>query len=266
MNVTEDGVNIIFKSCFSKTGKQQFLEYGVLISPEKQREISTEIFFLLQLCLSLQRWFCLSYWFYQQTLTCSDSLPLMLLHYLLGLPAAHELASSSLLNYLKSNFCTLWKRRDRITAALQFRGNKARDTLRRKAHIPLQMCACPLWLTTLGKAKLGTGHHSKDRKGVSAAFTASWALRSTIGSKKKTLQAMHFSTPSSFHSLGWQDPESLFHWKSTNLWAIICRKQNAWNKDCHLWKLRREAGQRHTSHQKTANTPCTFLAPSFLCQ
>lgn len=37
--------------------------------------------------------------------------------------------------------------------------NQRRDTLRRKVHIPLQVCASPLWLTTLGKAHLGTGHH-----------------------------------------------------------------------------------------------------------
>lgn len=53
MNVSEEEVNIIFKSCFSKMEKLQLLEYGVLISPENQ--LLNRDFFLLQLCLPLQR-------------------------------------------------------------------------------------------------------------------------------------------------------------------------------------------------------------------
>lgn len=44
MNVSEGGVNIRFKSCFSKIGKLQPLYCGVLVSHENQREISTEMF------------------------------------------------------------------------------------------------------------------------------------------------------------------------------------------------------------------------------
>lgn len=63
-----------------------------------------ETFSLLQPCiLPLQRWFCISFWFYLQTLTCQGSLPLMLLCYVSGLPAEHTLASSSLFNFLKSS-------------------------------------------------------------------------------------------------------------------------------------------------------------------
>lgn len=122
---------------------------GYSSAMKSERNLNRDVF-LLQLCLSLQGWFCPSFWFYQHSLTCSDSLPLMLLQYLLGLPAAHVLASSSLLNYLKLNFCILSKRRDRTTAAqklLLFRGAKARDTLRTEVHIPLQTCASPSWLT-----------------------------------------------------------------------------------------------------------------------
>lgn len=150
--------------------KIQILEYGVLISSKNQ--LLNRDFFLLQLCLSLQRWFCLSYWFYQQTLTCSGSLPLMLLHCLPGLPAAHVLAARSLLDYMKSNFCTLSKRCDRTTAAqkyLLFRKTKASDTLRRKIHTLLQMYASPLWISTWGRltwALAITETFRKDRKTV----------------------------------------------------------------------------------------------------
>lgn len=96
----------------------------------------------------------------------------MLLHCLPGLPAAHVLAARSLLDYMKSNFCTLSKRCDRTTAAqkhLLFRITKARDTLRRKVHTLLRMCASALWLSTLGKANWAlviTETFRKDRKCV----------------------------------------------------------------------------------------------------
>lgn len=57
MKVYEDGVNIMFKSCFSKMEKLQLLEYGVFGSSENQL-LSKHFYFLLQPCLlPLQRWF-----------------------------------------------------------------------------------------------------------------------------------------------------------------------------------------------------------------
>lgn len=213
----------------------------------------------------------LSYWFYQQTLTCSGSLPLMLLHYLPGLPAAHVLASSSLLNYLKSNFCTLSKRCDRITAAqkcLLFRRTKARDTLRRKMHIPLQMCASPLWFTPWGGQTWAlpiTEAFRKDRKGVPAVMIHCIMTSEGCSWQQKINPASYAFQHSKLFSFPW-----LTRWRQFVPLKMNCftgkNLQITWHKDCHSWKLRRKAGQRHTSHQKITNTTCTFLAPSFLCQ
>ena len=150
MNIYEDGVHIIFKSCFSKMEKLQLLEYGVLSSSENQF-LLTDFFSPLQACLPpLQRWFCISYWFYQQTLTRQSSLPLTLF----WTPSCTRISFKFPL-YLKSNSETPQKdvaeSQQLKSEALLFRRTKAMDTLRRKLHIPLQTPAGPSQLTTRGR-------------------------------------------------------------------------------------------------------------------
>lgn len=99
----------------------------------------------------------------------------------------HALASSSLFNYLKPNFCTTSNRCSSLKVKrLLFTRTKAVDHLRRKVHIPVQMCTSPLWLTMQGNANPGTGHHTQDKakKNIYAALTIVMSSEDYFGQQK----------------------------------------------------------------------------------
>lgn len=100
----------------------------------------------------------------------------------------HALASSSLFNYLKPNFCTTSNRCSSLKVKrLLFTRTKAVDHLRRKVHIPVQMCTSPLWLTMQGNANPGTGHHTQDKakKPYTQHSLLSWAVRTNWATKNQ---------------------------------------------------------------------------------
>lgn len=110
MNVNADGVTTIFRASFSKMDELHLLDLGVCSSSENQF-LSRDFFFLLQACVLFAAEMILNKLLILSADTDMLGLsPFDVLYYLSELPVAHVLASSSLFNYLKPNFCTTSKR------------------------------------------------------------------------------------------------------------------------------------------------------------
>lgn len=109
MNVNADGVTTIFRASFSKMDKLHLLDLGVRSGSENQF-LSRDFFFYCDHVLFAAEMILNKLLILSADTDMLGLSPFDVLYYLSELPVAHVLASSSLFNYLKPNFCTTSKR------------------------------------------------------------------------------------------------------------------------------------------------------------
>lgn len=109
MNVNADGVTTMFRASFSKMDKLHLLDLGVHSGSENQF-LSRDFFFYCDRVLFAAEMILNKLLILSADTDMLGLSPFDVLYYLSELPVAHVLASSSLFNYLKPNFCTTSKR------------------------------------------------------------------------------------------------------------------------------------------------------------